>query len=255
MKKKQQQNGQERHDLAPLIEELERLNIDQKSGLRFNFWVMVGISVLFGLGQFLSGSNQGLAGLMKQMQSSKSSSFRWTEEDVIKLDLGISEDEVVAIYGPAHERQVYDTTDTIILTYQFDDPVQFKKKLVTLSFSGNLVSKFSYALETAVVKPLDDARQVHVFTVDEVNNLRVGNSNTGQGGISLTELLSQYGQPTEVTSSLYEEASSIYSRKNGLEKTLVLTYQQPQAAPYQWVNLTFRALGQTEFHLSAKDTD
>lgn len=261
MKKKDTQKMIERHDLSPLIRDLEILEQGSgetpETGTMPRYWFfLVCLGLVIGLFCFSQLSLETIQEqLTKSVKQDLSPSFNWTEKAFVDLDMEMIEDEVVAIYGPAQEREVYPETDSVILTYQFNDPISVTPKSVKLTFSGQLVAKFSYGLETDVVSPLQDPSRVHLFTEAEVDALWVGDRSTGQGGVSLTEVLDHYGQPTEVVSSLYEQVPSAYSSKSGLERTLFLSYRQPEEAYHDWVNLTFRAMGQGELYLAAKETE
>lgn len=184
--------------------------------------------------------------------------FDWTEEEFIALELGTTEAEVIAAHGAAPIREDYPSNQFFMLVYEVQDSVTFKTQQVKLSFSteegpAKLVNKYAYDLETSLVRPLGNAVQAWAFNDDDLKELRVGDSETGEGGLSLTEVLTIYGQPTDALSSLYEQAPSFYNDKSGLERSLSLSYRQPEGAPYHWVSLTFRARGNGEFYLSGKD--
>lgn len=184
--------------------------------------------------------------------------FDWTEEDFIALELGTTEAEVIAAHGAAHKGEDYPSKQSFQRQYEVQNPVTFELQVVSLTFSTadgqvKLVSKYAYGFDTPLVSPLGDSVRARTFTDDDLKALRVGDGETGEGGVSLTEVLANYGQPTEAYSSLYQEAPNSYKSYNGLERTLSLSYWQPEEAPYDWVSLRFQAMADGEFYLSSKD--
>lgn len=248
------------HNLNSLVQELEAV----EPSPNWPYATVVGLlAVLIALvwGWYLLAANhRENSRLADQVRQEQPRLFSWTEEDFIALELGMTEEEVLDAYGPAHKREDYPSSQSFVLIYEVQDSVTFKIQQVSLSFStedvpSKLVSKFAYDLKNSLVSPLGQGVYARAFNDDDIKELRVGDSETGEGGLSLTEVLTLYGQPTEVVSSLSEQAPSIYSSKSGLERTLFLSYRQPEEAPYDWVSLTFRAKENGDFYLSSKDTD
>lgn len=235
------------NDLSPLVKDLEAVT---PSVSTFQRVVVFLVPLLIGL-VLLSPLSPIGKRILDRGVFQGSSYTSWTEESFINLELRSTEEEVVATFGPPDERESY-STDTVILTYNFNEGegTQFVK----LTFSGRLENKFAYGMETTALDHIKSSQKDYQFTTSDIDELKVGDSYTGLGGASLEEVVTRYGHPTEASAVLYEESSSIYNSRKGLEKTLYLTYQQSASSPYDWVILTFSDWDDGGFHLSSKDT-
>lgn len=181
----------------------------------------------------------------------------WTEAAFLKVPLGISEKTAITTYGQPTSREVYPNTETLILLYDQEETETGENQRVELSFSTEggksaLHVKRAYGLPTTAVSDLASPNQVHLFTPEEVLALSVGDGETGKGGVSLADVLSQYGQPTQVDSLLQEQGPSLFNNEEGLQKHLTLFYNQPEGSSYQQVQLSFEARNEGNYHLRGK---
>lgn len=248
------------HNLKTLVEDLEA--VEPRPSWPYGTLValvMVMLALVWGWYLLAANHKENLRAPY-QVDYAQVRPFDWTEEEFIALELGTTEAAVIAAHGAAHKGEDYPSKQSFQRQYEVQDPVTFELQEVSLTFStadgqAKLVSKYFSGLELPHVRPLGDDVHARAFSKGDVKKLRVGDSETGEGGVSLKEVLTTYGQPTWASYALREEVSSIDSKKSGLKRLLSLHYWQPEAAPYDWVTLRFQGMGDGEFYLSSKDAD
>lgn len=246
------------HNLKTLVEDLEAV----EPSPNWPYGTLVGLAILsiaLVWGWYLFASNHA-ANLRAPYEADYAQvrPFDWTEEDFIALELGTTEAEIIAAHGAAPKGQDYPSKQSFVRDYENQYSATFESQEVSLTFStedgqAKLVKKYFFGLEPPLVSPLGEDVRVTVFDKGNFKKLRVGDSKTGEGGLSLTEVLTTDGQPSEASYALYEKDPSLYKEESGLKRSLTLDYWQPKEADYYLVSLNFIAMEEGKFYLANKD--
>lgn len=142
-----------------------------------------------------------------------------THLDTIINDFGLA--------SSAEHRSIANTDGAILLTYDQDAFASTLKKgnhFVKLTFVkyGNIYTLQTKELYGLPISPYTDkistAANVHKWTSQEYQSLKVGSSSDGNGGVDLESIIQTYGYPTSYQTSAYNDKITLRLRYYSLEQ-------------------------------------
>ncbi|HEM6341036.1 TPA: hypothetical protein U2D03_000557 [Streptococcus suis] len=189
-------------------------------------------------------SDKGVTDFTRGLTATKEEfSFNWTLKDYDSLVIGMKEDStgdslsnIIEKYGkPSSARFDEYSEEYLFLTYApLDYDIYADQRRLELAFYKNgseyyLSSKEVYYLPDEKFPTKEADTNTNLWTNDVFQQVIVGDSNTGQGGMSYEEVIALGGLPYEATVSaygggLYEEKKQLqifYKNGSGAKQSLV----------------------------------